>query len=763
MRQKIWLVAVSASGLAVTTANAQAPQQALAADPPARAGRLAFIEGNVSFHDSQQTDWSPAVVNTTLVSGEALWTEPNARSEISIAGTRVRMDGASELDVVALDDSQTRLQLDQGRIDVRTFTYDAQQPYQIVTPRGVITLQQQGDYYVLAGTTDDPTELGVRSGAAQIQAINGQVLAVRAGEIGVVTGDNTSPQLHTMQTAPPPMPEYWAERDRTVYYNNPQYLSYGVTGYEDLNAYGGWSADPEYGQVWIPNNVSADWQPYSTGRWNYVQAYGWSWVDDQPWGFAPYHYGRWAHRNDGRWMWVAPDREQRPVYAPALVAFIGGVELSVAIGQQNAAPVGWFPLGPREAYVPPYTRDREYFRRLNASARVEDRVMEERWQRAERHEALRSDQQANNQRPDQRNEPSEQFANRRFATVVPAQAFVRSEDVHRAALKVDPQKISSAPVAPVSAPPATAQANVATPAVKTNIANMATIGRPTGADAPRREAPGPKIASRPNPTTAPNGKPELPQLTPHNPNAPKPATVQGVQNDNKAQPNATTPQAQQPAKPGEPTKPNEAAKPGEPPKPNEAAKPGETKPAQAQPNQAQPNGLPPVRSPQAQRPAEPAKPGEAQRPNEQHPAQAQPQHTEPQHPAAPAQAQRPPEPPKAEPPKAEPPKPERQGENRAPAQAPQQHAAPQPQQAPPQHVAPPPPQQAQQPAPQPQQHQAPPQQQAQQPHPQPAPQVQPQHQASPPPEQHQQQAQQPAPQQHPAPAQQQQKKEEEKK
>ena len=149
-------------------------------DPPGRVGRLAFIQGTVSFHDNEQTDWAPALVNTPVTSGDAIWTEPNAKSEISIAGTRLRMDSASQLDMLALDDTQTRMQLDQGRIDIKTFTYDTKQPYEIVTPRGTISLQQQGDYYVEAGTTEDPTRLGVRQGAAQIQTPNGQMLAVRA-------------------------------------------------------------------------------------------------------------------------------------------------------------------------------------------------------------------------------------------------------------------------------------------------------------------------------------------------------------------------------------------------------------------------------------------------------------------------------------------------------------------------------------------------------------------------------------------------------
>ncbi len=313
-------------------------------DPPARVGRLAFASGTVSFHDSQDANWSAAAVNETLTTGDSLWTEPNARSEVSVAGTRVRLDQSTQLDMLQIDDGETRLQLDQGRLDIKTFTMDTAQPYEIVTPRGTIKLAAQGDYYIESGSTQDPTRLGVRSGAAQITGLNGQVLAVRAGEVGEIAGDAGSPQLNTIQTAPPPMPQYWAQRDQQIAYTAPQYISADVVGYEDMQAYGAWSNDPDYGQVWSPNSVSASWQPYSTGSWAYSQPYGWSWVDEQPWGFAPYHYGRWANRNN-RWFWVPPERTQRAVYAPALVAFIGGAELGVAIGNASAAPIGWFPLG----------------------------------------------------------------------------------------------------------------------------------------------------------------------------------------------------------------------------------------------------------------------------------------------------------------------------------------------------------------------------------------------------------------------------------
>src|SRR4029077_16282732 len=157
---------------------------------------------------------------------------------------------------------------------------------------------------------------------------------------------------------------------------------------------------------------------------------------------APYHYGRWANSGN-RWVWVPPQRDVRPVYAPALVAFVGGVELAVTLGNQSSAPVGWFPLGPREAYVPPYTTNRDYYQRVNRPARGEDQDLNGRRQRAERDDPAAG-----------QNQHHAAWMNQRFATVVPAAAFVHSQPVARAALQVAPDKIAAAPVAPVAAPPA---------------------------------------------------------------------------------------------------------------------------------------------------------------------------------------------------------------------------------------------------------------------------------------------------------------------
>lgn len=680
MRELFRGVAAIAVGLlGVTIAWSSAMGQT---EPPTRVGRLAFVDGIVSFHDNRQAGWGPAIVNTPLTSGDALWTEPGAHSEISVGGTRVRLDGATQLDMLALDDSQTRLQLAQGRVDIKTFDLDARQRYQIVTPRGTISLLQQGDYYLEAGTTEDPTRLGVRSGAAQIESLNGQVLAVRPGEVGEVLDDSGALQLRTIRTAPPPQPAYWAERDRQIVYDPPQYVSAGMIGYEDLNAYGDWINDGGYGRVWVPRAVPSGWAPYRIGHWAYVEPWGWTWIDEQPWGFAPYHYGRWANSR-GRWVWVPPQREPRPVYAPALVAFVGGVELAVTLANASAAPVGWFPLGPREVYVPSYTTNRDYYRRLNRSARIDDRILEDRWQRAQRQEAWADRRSA--------------WANQRFATVVPSTAFVRSEPVSRTALQVAPEKVAAAPVAPVAAPPAptapvSAKAapaapsaelkSVDVPVAKTAVAAMPALTRPTVIET--RSAPGPRTATV-QPQTAPDGDRRLRPATP--PLAPRqgaaPPELKGTVTPAPAQP-----QRQQQAAP----QPQAAPAPRSAPPPVALPKPVESPRQQAAPQpQARPEP-PRQQAPQPQ--AVPAPPPQASPEQPRSPAPTQQQQARPQPPQ------------QVDPPRQQVvPQPQRQAP--LPQQAaPQQQPAPQRQVAPPpqQQPAPPKPrEQAQSPRPAPQQ------------------------------------------------------------
>ena len=102
--------ALFVAGATVTLAD-DAPD---AGDPPSIVGRLSLVEGTVSFHAADQSEWAPATLNYPVTTGTSFWTEPGARSEIEIGDAEVRMDQSTSLDIVELDDAQTQLQVNQG-------------------------------------------------------------------------------------------------------------------------------------------------------------------------------------------------------------------------------------------------------------------------------------------------------------------------------------------------------------------------------------------------------------------------------------------------------------------------------------------------------------------------------------------------------------------------------------------------------------------------------------------------------------------------
>lgn len=110
--------------------------------------------------------------------------------------------------------------------------------------------------------------------------------------------------------------------------------------------------------------MAADWTPYRDGQWSYIAPWGWTWVDNAPWGYAPFHYGRWVQVRN-RWAWAPGRLERRPVWSPALVGWVGGGSWSVGFGAHNLHAHGWYPLSPYDRYVPGYRLSDERLRRLN--------------------------------------------------------------------------------------------------------------------------------------------------------------------------------------------------------------------------------------------------------------------------------------------------------------------------------------------------------------------------------------------------------------
>jgi len=398
--------------LAILTVFSAAPSLAQQA-PPARVGRVSFVSGNLAFHTAEQTEWSAAAVNYPVGTGASLWTDDEARAEIGIAPDTIDMASGTELDVVELDERVTRLSVPQGRIILHLRRLDQGQSFEIDIPRGAVQLQQPGYYDIDAGIQDKPARVAVFEGSAQFVG-NGADFVFKAGDAAMLNGIN--PVAATLE---PAVADAFVEWCRSRDYDAkrlaaPYHVSPNMAGYVELDEHGRWDAAPGYGEVWYPN-VPAGWAPYTNGRWVWVAPWGWTWVDAEPWGFAPCHYGRWAMVGES-WGWVPGAFEPSPVYAPALVAFLGGPGVGLFAAGAVGPQVGWFPLAPGEAYWPSYTADPSYIRRLNqANVGNIDNIQMMR----------------NVMLPAQIADA--QFANRRFATIVPQHVFAGAGNVGAAA------------------------------------------------------------------------------------------------------------------------------------------------------------------------------------------------------------------------------------------------------------------------------------------------------------------------------------------
>jgi hypothetical protein len=338
-----------------------------AGDPPVRVGRVAQLSGALSFHTQADTQWSRAALNYPVASGNSYWTEPGAHAMLEVASSRIAIAGGSEVDIGSLDPSGLQATIPQGEVYLQLHNLLPGETWSFQTPRGEVTLQGEGRYGIAAGDTQSPTVVTVLQGAAQ------------------VTGPGVSAQLGPNQTATiigtdgfqasvaPAQPEGFLadmlnrERPPSPPAAPPPPVVSAMPGGEELAAYGSWAPAPDYGQVWYPP-VAADWVPYRDGHWAYVTPWGWTWVDEAPWGFAPSHYGRWV-QIDHRWAWSPGTAAavETPVYAPALVTFFGvaaGVGLAAALA---SGTVGWVPLGPREPYRPWYHASERHVRSLNVT------------------------------------------------------------------------------------------------------------------------------------------------------------------------------------------------------------------------------------------------------------------------------------------------------------------------------------------------------------------------------------------------------------
>ena len=566
-------------------------------DPPGRVARLGYIEGSVSFQPAGEDQWVGAVPNRPMTTGDKIWSDRDSRAEVQLGSATIDLAPNTGFSFLNLDDRTIQIQLSTGRLNVRLWNLDRDNVFEIDTANQAFTVRAPGRYGVEASENGDYTVVTVREGEGESTG-NGQSYTMRAGQRFTLSGTN-SLNAEVDQIGGPDDFDAWSDRREHRYEDSPsaRYCDRRVVGYQDLDEYGDWQSTPEYGYAWFPR-VDAGWAPYHQGHWAWVDPWGWTWVDDAPWGYAPFHYGRWANVY-GRWGWIPGPREVRPVYAPALVAFVGGGAV-VAGGA-----VAWFPLGPREVYVPSYHVSEGYVNRVNVTnTTVNTTVVRNVYNTT----IVNNNTTVNNVTYVNRNVQG-------AVTAVPQRAFASSQPVAKASVAVNPQQLRGGPVnVRAAVPPAReavlgAHANTAgrvaappqgvmtrqviakttpPPPLPPFAARQQALQQHPGQALPRQELQ--KLRSRSAPPTqmvkvAPPARPGTP--TP----APTPAPAANRPGNQPGAPAANTrPGGTQPApanQPGANNRPGQPSAAGPPPR-NERPQPG----SRPEPSAAQPNNRP---------------------------------------------------------------------------------------------------------------------------------------------------------------------------
>src|ERR1700730_16727640 len=364
---RTWFIGVVLAGVWLMH---QSPATALAQDaqnedPPSRVARMNYAQGSVTFQPSGEVDWVNAVPNRPLTSGDNLWTDQGSRAELHIGSTALRLAPETSMTLLDLDDRTTQLRLSEGTVILRVRHLDDGDLFEVDTPNLAFNLQRTGEYRIDVNGNGDETNISVWSGRGEATG-GGYSYTVVAGQSARFSGTDQLNYGIAQMPASDDFDNWVFQRDhREDGAESANYVSPEMTGYEDLDDYGRWQYVGGFGMVWVPSGVASDWAPYRNGHWAYIDPWGWTWVEDEPWGFAPFHYGRWAYA-ENRWCWVPGPVAVRPVYAPALVVFVGGGRFAV----EGGPGVVWFPLAPGEVYVPYYRGSPRYVERVNITNTV---------------------------------------------------------------------------------------------------------------------------------------------------------------------------------------------------------------------------------------------------------------------------------------------------------------------------------------------------------------------------------------------------------
>ena len=247
-----------------------------------------------------------------MTDGDNLWVGDDGRAEVDFGGGQFRLAGDTNLHVSRLDDRQFALFVAQGRVQ------PSRARARPGRERRASTRRTRRSSITRPGLVSRRREPGSRAHARSSCAkARSNVLTAGAPCSRCCPGrsadvDGADPRYATVQQR---------HRHRRLRRVGGEPRSPLRHAHARLTCRRRWSARPTSTNTArgrrCPNTAPSgirttspgDWAPYRNGYWADVGAWGPTWVDDAPWGYAPFHYGRWAYVG-GRWGWC-PGRVRR--------------------------------------------------------------------------------------------------------------------------------------------------------------------------------------------------------------------------------------------------------------------------------------------------------------------------------------------------------------------------------------------------------------------------------------------------------------------
>jgi hypothetical protein len=317
-------------------------------------GRVSHVEGELLHYVPETEDWVAVVQDAPFGLDDALYSGEDGRAEFILPNrTRIRMGGATQIQLITLKEDLTQVDVASGI--ARFYNNSDDGIIKVTTPFGDVIAESsaQFDLYVGERSVEVVSLEGVVEYALEKK---GTRYEVEPASSILSDGDTVTDAEGTVDSAWQSWNEerdsLWAKRTEV----KGESVSYLPDGLRDeayaLEENGRWERVPYEGEtraLWRPNNVDAEWEPFSAGRWATYHGDN-TWIpEDEPFGYVTHHYGNWVYLDAPRaWYW-APPVAVAAVAPPAI-----GVSFSWYPGRvgwiHSGINVGWFPLAPFEPF-----------------------------------------------------------------------------------------------------------------------------------------------------------------------------------------------------------------------------------------------------------------------------------------------------------------------------------------------------------------------------------------------------------------------------